>query len=309
MIAELKEVYYKLLKAKNKLVHGNNVVVLMYHRVSDVYNSDLSDLTVSLGNFDEQLRLFKKRFKVLDVEDSWEGHEKTGIVITFDDGYADNILNALPLLEKHGVSATVFVTTLNIGTDREFWWDRLEYDFSRAAELFLLPGRAENVEKKGYRFRDLSEDLKRLGAEERDDWFLDFERLNAIDYKPREAYRSLSVEELRRLGAHPLITLGVHTHRHYALGTMSYEDQKEEILYSIELLSMMSIPFVKYLAFPYGSYSADSFRLMNELGIKGAFLANNNYSNASCKRDRRIDRVIALDYPKEKMMDFLKYYQ
>ena len=309
MKEELKEIYYQLLKIKNKLFYGENVVVLMYHRVSDVYNNELSNLTVSVKNFDEQLSLFKQKFKVLGVEDNWVGHKETGIVITFDDGYADNILNALPLLEKHGVSATVFVTTLNIGTDREFWWDRLEHDFSKAGEAFFLPGREEKIEKKGLRFKDLSEDVKRKDTEERNGWLMDFERLNAIDYKPRPEYRSLSLEELRRLGAHPLITLGVHTHRHYALGTMSYEEQKQEVLNSIERLSLASIPFINYLAFPFGSYSRDSFRLMNELGIKGAFLANNNYTNAFHKKQRRIDRVMALNYSRAEMVEFLKYYQ
>jgi peptidoglycan/xylan/chitin deacetylase (PgdA/CDA1 family) len=309
MKKELKEVYYELLKLKSRLLYGNNVVVLMYHRVSDVYNNELSNLTVSVAHFDEQLRLFKERFKVVGIEDKWEKLKKTGIVITFDDGYADNILNALPLLEKHGLPATVFVSTLNIGTDKEFWWDRLEYDYTNTEEEFYLPGENQKIEKEEFRFKDLSEDVKRMDEPEREGWLLNFERLNKIDYKARPEYRSLSLEELRSLSAHPLITIGIHTHHHYALGTMSYEDQKEEVLNSMERLSLADVTFIKYLAFPFGSHSADSFRLMNELGIKGAFLANNNYTNAFRKKERRIDRVMALNYPGGKMLDFLKYYQ
>ncbi len=48
------------------------------------------------------------------------------VAITFDDGYADNLYDALPLLEKHGLPATVFVCTGPVTQGAEFWWDTLE---------------------------------------------------------------------------------------------------------------------------------------------------------------------------------------
>ena len=48
------------------------------------------------------------------------------VVITFDDGYRDNLLVAKPILEEHGLPATVFVTTGYVGSNRDFWWDELE---------------------------------------------------------------------------------------------------------------------------------------------------------------------------------------
>jgi len=56
--------------------------------------------------------------------------KKTGLVITFGDGYADNIINALPLLERYQIPATIFISTLNINTKNEFWWDRLVFDYA-----------------------------------------------------------------------------------------------------------------------------------------------------------------------------------
>ena len=47
-------------------------------------------------------------------------------MITFDDGYADNLEHARPWLARHGLPATVFVTAGAVGATREFWWDELE---------------------------------------------------------------------------------------------------------------------------------------------------------------------------------------
>ena len=47
------------------------------------------------------------------------------IVVTFDDGYADNLINALPIAEAKGVPITIFVTSGVLGSRSGFWWDRL----------------------------------------------------------------------------------------------------------------------------------------------------------------------------------------
>jgi peptidoglycan/xylan/chitin deacetylase (PgdA/CDA1 family) len=48
------------------------------------------------------------------------------IVITFDDGYADNLYQAKPLLEQYDIPATVFVVSGTLGSQQEFWWDELQ---------------------------------------------------------------------------------------------------------------------------------------------------------------------------------------
>ena len=55
------------------------------------------------------------------------------VAVTFDDGYADNVTRAQPLLEQNAVPATIFLATGYLGTDRAFWWDEL-------ATILLEPG-------------------------------------------------------------------------------------------------------------------------------------------------------------------------
>jgi peptidoglycan/xylan/chitin deacetylase (PgdA/CDA1 family) len=54
--------------------------------------------------------------------------------VTFDDGYADNLYNAKPLLERYGIPATVFLITGYIEDKRQLWWEEL-------VRLLLQPAR------------------------------------------------------------------------------------------------------------------------------------------------------------------------
>jgi peptidoglycan/xylan/chitin deacetylase (PgdA/CDA1 family) len=99
------------------------VVVLMYHRVNDVLKPN--DLVVSVERFRQHMRYLKRNCEVISMEQFLLGHQvtkspvtsKTKVLITFDDGYRDNYLNAYPILKELGLPATIFLTTGMIGTD------------------------------------------------------------------------------------------------------------------------------------------------------------------------------------------------
>lgn len=54
------------------------------------------------------------------------------ILVTFDDGYRDNVEVALPILRRHGVNAVFFIATDYISRRRVFWWDRINYLVKRS---------------------------------------------------------------------------------------------------------------------------------------------------------------------------------
>lgn len=94
--------------------------ILMYHRVEP--NDDpkqYDQLNVPPEQFDKQMALLAKHYNVITLEqainllksgvDDAEGKPK--IVITFDDGYLDNITHALTILENHQLPAIIFITT------------------------------------------------------------------------------------------------------------------------------------------------------------------------------------------------------
>jgi peptidoglycan/xylan/chitin deacetylase (PgdA/CDA1 family) len=108
----LKNLIYKILSNFCK----PGIVVLMYHSVDR--NSEF--FTVSPENFERQMEFLKNNnFEVVQLTSLIGGPEKLKnkkvVVITFDDGYEDNYLNALPILKKFGFPVTIFVSTDNIG--------------------------------------------------------------------------------------------------------------------------------------------------------------------------------------------------
>lgn len=122
--------------------------ILLYHRIADVKN-DPYLLAVSPNNFQKQLQYLKNDFRLVSLR-QLVGELKTRkitdntIAITFDDGYADNLYNAVPILKELGIPATIFITAESIGQNI-FYWDKDNPDAGRplsAEELQQLTATA-----------------------------------------------------------------------------------------------------------------------------------------------------------------------
>jgi len=87
--------------------------ILMYHRVCPYPNYD--QLVVSPQHFQEQMAWLAKKYRVISlsqaVDEIMTNRVKFGVVVTFDDGYLDNLTNAVPILRQHHIPATIFVAT------------------------------------------------------------------------------------------------------------------------------------------------------------------------------------------------------
>ena len=93
------------------------IPVLMYHSISN----DKSHLSVSVNNFENQLEYISKSgFNSISFNEIHKNINKP-IIITFDDGYKDNIINALPILKKYNFVSTCFVVSDFIGGSNK--WD------------------------------------------------------------------------------------------------------------------------------------------------------------------------------------------
>jgi peptidoglycan/xylan/chitin deacetylase (PgdA/CDA1 family) len=118
---------------------GGRVVILLYHRVAEL-PTDPQLLSVSPANFSEHLQILQRYGNPISLQAVGKFIEQRftkshRVSVTFDDGYADNLHNAKPLLEKYGVPATVFVTSGYLGSPTGFWKDTLSSIFLQPTEL------------------------------------------------------------------------------------------------------------------------------------------------------------------------------
>jgi peptidoglycan/xylan/chitin deacetylase (PgdA/CDA1 family) len=106
-----------------------NIPILMYHQI-DVpppSGTPLRGLVVSPGAFARQMWLLRllgyQGLSMRELEPYLKGEKQGKVVgITFDDGYQNNLLNALPILRRHGFSATCYAVSSMIGGTNS--WDR-----------------------------------------------------------------------------------------------------------------------------------------------------------------------------------------
>jgi len=103
----------------------STAVVVAFHRVS---NPAQDGLTCDVEMFKRYCEFFTRYFRVVSLSNLIDKLEegvplKRELVITFDDGYQDNYLNAAPILNSMGLSATFFIVTGSVGTDLIPWWD------------------------------------------------------------------------------------------------------------------------------------------------------------------------------------------
>jgi peptidoglycan/xylan/chitin deacetylase (PgdA/CDA1 family) len=111
------------------------VTALAYHSIRATdhdgrFDAGVVDSTAEL--FDRQVATLKRYFTLIGTDElrrhlAGEKLPPNPAIITLDDGYRDNHDIALPILKRHGVKATFFISTAYVGERRIFWWDRIAY--------------------------------------------------------------------------------------------------------------------------------------------------------------------------------------
>lgn len=89
-----------------------SIRILMYHQVLPQQIAYKNDLIVTVENLEEQFIYIKKNFETVFFKDLEISEAvKNKIILTFDDGYYNNLEYLIPLLEKYQLKATIFIPT------------------------------------------------------------------------------------------------------------------------------------------------------------------------------------------------------
>lgn len=195
-------------------------------------------------------------------------------VLTFDDGYRDNLVHAAPVLRRHGAPWTLFVTGDFADQRGRLWWVELERAVARLDRVPLGPGLpdlpARSPAEKTHAFETVYRAL-RAGPEAR---LLDAvaELCGRAGFAPGgvAAELCLTWAELRDLGREPAVTFGAHTRSHPMLAKHDRDTAAREIAEGRDRLAAELARPVRHLSYPVGdpgSAGAREFALAREMGF------------------------------------------
>lgn len=263
---------------------SSNSEILVYHRIgNDPIDSQL--LAVSPENFERQIIHLKNEYNIVPLDKMVDDISKNllepkTIAITFDDGYLDNLTNALPIIEKYQIPVTIFIATNHIGSDKEFWWDELENllltgkklpDFlSISDDTFGDKSWGLNTSRDRFRaWLDLGLILRKQHNDEINS-FLDalYESWANIPRVQRPTHRRMNLEQLKLIASSPYINIGSHSITHSMMSQLSDEDQAKEVLYSSYELEKILGKKPTLFAYPYGN--TNDFNKASEIIVEQA---------------------------------------
>lgn len=248
-----------------KLTRPNGALILMYH---SVVNDEIAayidpNNSIAVEQFETQLKFLKKHCNVISFSEMVEHIQENeplperAAVITFDDGYRDNLTLAAPLLEKYKLPATLFLCTGYVERAETQWIDQLysAFQFRTKQALKFQPDNeqfnllSETGVQQAYRAA-----VQQLLTAELDKRTEILQQIKGQLQPEQEMPRlTLNWDEVRQLkNNYPQFELGLHTRDHMDLTTINKADVEAEIKkcqsdYEQELSAK-----AKFFSYPYG---------------------------------------------------------
>jgi peptidoglycan/xylan/chitin deacetylase (PgdA/CDA1 family) len=282
-------------------------LILMYHRITEL-DADPWALAVTPGSFADQLEAITSSYEVVPLRDVLSQPDRTtrhGVILTFDDGYADN-LAAARMLAARGLAATYFLAAGQVGSAYEFWWDEIARIFldhialPETLDLKLEEDRLQlDLGKDGPEPGDPSDDLawradqgprtirqrayldtygvvRQIDSEQRDRALQALAEWAGLSRETRPGMRALALEEVAELSMLEGAEVGAHTLTHPVLSSLPAERQREEIVGSRRLLEEVTGSPVESFAYPHGSptdYTTETVAIVRDAGLLRACAA------------------------------------
>jgi peptidoglycan/xylan/chitin deacetylase (PgdA/CDA1 family) len=272
-------------------------MILTYHGIlsgDDERYDFLNHNFISEATFDRQLRYLQRHYRPIALSELIDCYTRRSrppersVAITFDDGFENNYSVAFPLLRRHGIPFTVFLTTGLIGGAKGLLWtERVK----RA--IYLYPGASLRFELLGSDFtceltsaparaaaaRRVLQMLKRQPVLVRDRAIETIEAVcgtPALRPEEKERYAFLDWEQVREMAASG-VEFGSHTVHHPILSTLDEGSLEHELVASKRhMTTELGIP-CRTFAYPNGSpadFGAREKQALRQAGYEAAFSLN-----------------------------------
>jgi len=279
-------------------LYGGAGQILAFHRVVPEFSGERiwsnSYLEVTTGYLETVIQYYRSHgFDFLSMDDLINGgfeRKKKFVVFTFDDGFRDNLTQALPVLEKHGVPMTIYITTDFPDKKTILWWNVVEDVILANAHLsfewfgermeFPCSSPAEKNETFGM-IHSLIQEGNELTLKERAMKFC-----STFNTDPFASIRELAMDwdEVREMSRNKLVTIGAHSISHPVLSQLSAENSFDEMNRSKLRIEQETGKRVDHFAYPFGGMTEATGREY-ELAEKCGFRTAVTLVSASVKKD------------------------
>ncbi len=270
---------------------GGKCIVLTYHRVlpEEMLNPAQSawSMAVSKENFAAQMQLLTSHFDFLNEQEflQWrrQPHAFKGTraaVITFDDGWRDNIDFALPILSDLEIPASLYICTDHITSGQSFWWRLIEQLAQSQGTANLIVKLKRAFDEQGlceHHHGQLTSELASapIGTL--------IDRLKSIPAPSLVAAMSILArdetsdmreimtwDEIKAMAASGVV-IGPHTRSHAILPALSNEEMIAEIEGSANDLKNRDLLTSAFFCFPNGDYDAQSRAAVRAAGFNQSY--------------------------------------
>lgn len=307
----------------------NKLHIIMYHYTRDLKNSyypKINGLDINL--FRQQIQYLKENFTIVSMEQVIDCVErkiklpKNAALLTFDDGYIDNYLYALPILKSEKLQGSFFIPTCIFSESKLLDVNKIHYtlasgeiknivndlkekmDFYRGIEFDFLPTEylfekyavsnrydcKETIFVKRMLQTILPEKVRNKISSDLFAMYVGIEEEKFAN----ELY--LSVEQIRKLKRQGMF-IGVHGHEHHWLGNLSEEECKDDIKKSLLYLDEF-IDLRKWvMCYPYGSYNQNVLKFIENNGAILGLTTNVDVANLLQHNKFELPRLDCNDFP------------
>ena len=310
MIARIKNKIMRI-KADIKVGLGlykksNSPIILSYHGIAHELATSLNSRHIDLKTFEDQLIFIKKHcnpVSLLKLNNIADIKGKRKVVLTFDDGYYNNLKFALPLLEKYEVPASIYITGLNQTQHSVLWSDYHDIIAQFGPKSFSLNNKTYTHNGSDYKpFVDTDGDnlhnaLKMVDFDKKYqilNEIIPWEELR-IKANREDYWKLLSDSEIKEINQSHFIEIGSHSFFHNNLSNIEPNEAFKEVSDSkVYLESLLQNPLYS-IAYPDGSYTREIVEYSSQLGFKKQLAVNYNYT-ADIDDNRILSRIGVYEY-------------
>jgi len=247
--------------------------------------------TIAGKVFDNNVQLLSKHYNFITLNEAiniLQGEpclKKNLAVLTFDDGYRNFQMCALPILKKYSLPASIYVVTDNTNRGKYFWYDELDYllqHYKGKSYEIIIQGRSYPLLINTYKEfkKTYSAVRKKIKRDVKDDYKLS-EHINRVidDLKSQSGFEDtndgkadsnisiLDWQELKILNDEDLVEIGSHTVNHIRLAYVDSDSIYNELYESKREIERQLSLSCDVVCYPNGSFNDEVCQLSKKAGF------------------------------------------